>query len=104
MSLEGCLIVLEEPADARLDAIAELRFSVKQLPFRVRAQIKVLRTHTTIGFQFLQISRRGRGQLLELIEELAEETMQQLPGSKYRDGGCGVEVRALRSARAEPFR
>jgi hypothetical protein len=91
--------VLEEPMVLHADTVVELSFSVKQLPFRVRAQVKVKRSETTIGFQFLEISRRARGQLGELIEELGEKRMQQMPGSKYQTGGSGVEVRSLRSAR-----
>jgi c-di-GMP-binding flagellar brake protein YcgR len=99
LSVEGCLVVLEEPMVLHADTVVELSFSVKQLPFRVRAQVKVKRSETTIGFQFLEISRRARGQLGELIEELGEKRMQQMPGSKYQTGGSGVEVRSLRSAR-----
>jgi c-di-GMP-binding flagellar brake protein YcgR len=101
LSLEGCLIALEAPIEVKPDAVVELSFSVKQLPFRVRAQVKVVRSHTTLGFQFLQINRRGRSHQLELMEELSEETMQQMPGSKFRPGGSGVEVRAPRSTRLE---
>jgi c-di-GMP-binding flagellar brake protein YcgR len=101
LSLEGCLVVLQKPMALREDAVVEINFSVKQLPFRVRAQVKVRRSQTTVGFQFLKISLRGRRQLGELIEELGEKQMQQMPGSKHQTGGSGIEVRPLRSAREQ---
>jgi c-di-GMP-binding flagellar brake protein YcgR len=90
LSLEGCLLVLEEPAGLQEGAVVELSFSARQLPFRVVAQVKVKRNTITIGFQFLKISRRGTCQLGELIQELSDERLQKMPGSRHRAGGSGI--------------
>jgi c-di-GMP-binding flagellar brake protein YcgR len=110
LSLEGCLLVLEEPAGLQEGAVVELSFSARQLPFRVVAQVKVKRNTITIGFQFLKISRRGTcqlGELIrasfatarhstpgcqlgELIQELSDERLQKMPGSRHRAGGSGI--------------
>jgi hypothetical protein len=52
--------------------MVELTFEVNRLPFRVRAQVKAIRSDKMIGFQFLQVSRRTQWQLEELIQELAD--------------------------------
>ena len=98
LSLEGCLIALEESAGLKVDAVVELSFSVRQLPFRVRAQVKVMRSPLLIGFHFLMISGRASGQMGELIEELSDERLQQMPGSRHQSGGSGIEVRPLRAS------
>ena len=72
LSLAGCLMVLQQPRPLPLDMMVELTFEVNRLPFRVRAQVKAVRSDKMIGFQFLQLSRRTQWQLEELIEELAE--------------------------------
>ena len=72
LSLEGCLVELEEPKELVLETILELTFTVNQLPFRVRGEVRSTRTPTTIGFQFPQLSERSRRQLQELVDELAE--------------------------------
>lgn len=72
LSLEGCLAVLETPQVMHKDALVEIVFSVNQLPFRVRGQIKAVRSSTEVGFLFPALSKRARVRLGDLIEELRE--------------------------------
>jgi hypothetical protein len=72
LSLEGCLVLLEKPRRLTMDALVELAFNVNQLPFRVRGQVKAVRSSTKVGFQFHQVSRRMSLQLQDLIDELKQ--------------------------------
>ncbi len=80
LSLEGCLLILQEPAANRLDTpeeiaqdqLVEILFSVNQLPFRVRGQVKVIRPNRELGLLFPALGRRTRTRLEDLIEELRE--------------------------------
>ena len=76
LSVEGCLMVLQQPPSIPQDSMVELTFNVNWLPFRVRAIAKVIRSATTIGFQFDRVSTRTQWHLEELIEELAEPRPQ----------------------------
>ncbi len=72
LSVEGCLLVAERPVDLFKEALVELAFTVNQLPFRVRAQVKAVRSETEYGFQFVLLSDRSKRRLEELMEELRE--------------------------------
>jgi hypothetical protein len=72
LSVEGCLMKLQQPPSIPMDLMVELTFNVNRLPFRVRALVKVIRSATMIGFQFHQVSKRTQMHLEDLIEELAE--------------------------------
>ena len=75
LSQSGCLMVLRQPIpELLLDQVIELLFEVKGLPFRLRARAKSFCPHHTVGFEFLDVSARKRGQLEDLIEELARES------------------------------
>jgi len=75
LSQSGCLMVLRQPIpELSLDQVIELLFEVKGLPFRLRARAKSFCPHHTVGFEFLDVSARKRGQLEDLIEELARES------------------------------
>jgi hypothetical protein len=82
LSVEGCLIKLQNPRSFNKEDLVELAFSVKQLPFRVRGQVKAIRSDTTIGFQFPALSQRVRRQLEDLVEELGEERLKHLAAFK----------------------
>jgi c-di-GMP-binding flagellar brake protein YcgR len=84
LSLEGCLMVLQKPHPFPLDMTVELTFEVNRLPFRVRAQVRAVRSDKMIGFQFLQVSRRTQWQLEELIAELAAPIPPRPAVSKTR--------------------
>jgi hypothetical protein len=57
--------------------LVELTFEINHLPFRVRGQVKAIRTDTTIGFQFPLLSERVRNQLEDLMKELMATIMKQ---------------------------
>jgi hypothetical protein len=62
--------------------LVELTFEINHLPFRVRGQVKALRTDTTIGFQFPLLSERVRNQLEDLMKELMENIMRRQAARK----------------------
>jgi hypothetical protein len=63
---------LKGPLDLAMDEIVELIFNVNQMPFRVRATVRALRSKGQVGFEFIQLSERTRRHLCELIGELIE--------------------------------
>jgi len=80
LSLGGCLVALHTPLDLLMDEIVELIFCVNQMPFRVRAKVRSIRSETLMGFQFLHLSNRVRLRLEDLIKELIEHL------AKLQDG------------------
>jgi hypothetical protein len=72
LSVGGCLMELQEPLDLSVDQIVELIFTVNQLPFRVRGNVRAVRSTVLVGFQFLHVSERTLWQLNELIGELID--------------------------------
>ena len=63
-------MVLQKPQILEQDALVELTFHINHLPFRVRGQVKAVRSDTRIGFEFPQLSKRVRTQLEDLVDEL----------------------------------
>ena len=82
LSARGCLIHLRRPQRLSRDMLVELTFEINHLPFRVRGQVKALRTDTTIGFQFPLLSERVRNQLEDLMKELMENIMRRQAARK----------------------
>jgi hypothetical protein len=76
LSVEGCLLSFLVPHTMLLDSYAELTFQVNQLPFRVRGQVKSIRSEDTVSFHFPTLSLRVRGQLEDLVEELIEDHLK----------------------------
>lgn len=72
LSVEGGLVRLCDPHAIEPGGIIEVAFSVNQLPFRVRAEVKVVRSPTEIGIHFVHVNERVRQHLDDLIEELGE--------------------------------
>jgi c-di-GMP-binding flagellar brake protein YcgR len=70
LSVGGCRVVLRQPRDLPTDTQVELTFSVHHLPFRVRGQVKAIRSDSTIGLQFPVLSERVQKQLDDLMKEL----------------------------------
>ncbi|MGO9435747.1 MAG: PilZ domain-containing protein [Terracidiphilus sp.] len=70
LSEGGCLMELSKPVNLELGEKVELSFEVHHMPFRVLGHARALRSETLIGFQFCEISERGKRQLQDLIEEL----------------------------------
>lgn len=76
LSVGGCLMELKAPLDLAVSEIVELIFNINQMPFRVRAKVRALRSKGLVGFQFLQLSERTRRYLHELIGELIESLIK----------------------------
>ena len=76
LSVEGCLLVLLTAETLSNGAVVELVFNINQLPFRVRAQVKVVRSPTEFGVHFILMSDRSRRRLADLMQELAEDLGQ----------------------------
>lgn len=70
LSVGGCRVVLRQPQSLPEDTQVELTFSVHHLPFRVRGQVKAIRSDSTIGFQFPVLSERVQKQIDDLMMEL----------------------------------
>ncbi len=91
LSLEGCLLILQapdqqpwmEPLTVAPDQFVEILFSVNQLPFRVRGQVKVIRPNQELGLQFPALGHRTRTRLEDLIEEL-RESCRRIGGIEVR--------------------
>ncbi len=70
LSVGGCLILFQEPQHLLPGSKVEMRFEINHLPFRMKGQVRVLRSATKIGFSFCQIGERVQAQLEDLVEEL----------------------------------
>ena len=73
LSLGGGLIVLQQPRDTDHGENIEVAFTVNRLPFRVRAQVRAVRSDRVFGVLFV-LSERVKGHLQDLIEELAAKS------------------------------
>jgi hypothetical protein len=87
LSVEGCRLRTIAALDLPVGKLLEISFSVNQLPFRVRARCRVLRSADVTGFQFVDLSRRAAGQLEELVKELFDDKLKETRGSKGSGGG-----------------
>lgn len=72
LSDAGCRLMVQQPHGAEVGDTVEIAFEVNQLPFRVRAEIKVVVSRVTIGVEFLGLSRRSSQRIQDLVDELAE--------------------------------
>ena len=109
LSIGGCLMESERSLGLEIDEIVELIFCVNQMPFRVRGQVRAIRSKTLVGFQFPQLSDRVRRQLEdlvgELIEHLAKLHKESLAKSSNRDDAKPIHnPAALVSRGAVPSR
>lgn len=50
----------------------EISFCVRQLPVRVLGSVRQTPSDKVVGVEFTMLTERGKRQLLELIEELAQ--------------------------------
>jgi hypothetical protein len=85
LSLGGCLVQLVENHSFRRTEEVEMTFCVRQLPVRVRASVRQVYPDHHVGVEFTMLSERGKRQLKELIEELAEilrNQMESLAGTE----------------------
>ena len=72
LSLDGCLMLLDETRGFRPGEALEMTFCVRQLPVRVQGSVRQVHAGRAVGVEFSMISERGKRQLLELIGELRE--------------------------------
>ena len=59
-----------------------MTFCVRQLPVRVQGSVRQVHSDQAIGVEFTMLSQRGKRQLQELIEELAEILRDQVESLK----------------------
>ena len=75
LSLSGGLIIHERPRLIPDGTNLELAFTVNSLVFRVRAQVRTVRSPVAFGLGFENIHQRVRLHLQDLIEELAADNL-----------------------------
>jgi hypothetical protein len=80
LSLGGCRIQMADRHGFRQGEKVEITFIVRQLPLRVQASIRQLHPGNGVGVVFTLLSERGKRQLLDLIDELAELLRDQVDG------------------------
>jgi c-di-GMP-binding flagellar brake protein YcgR len=78
LSAGGCLMVLHKPQRLAQDAAVELEFKVNDLPFRVKGQVKAVRSEAKVGFQFLQLNTKVQRQLEDLIDDLIKHVVKRI--------------------------
>jgi hypothetical protein len=74
LSLTGCLMRLSCLRPIRLKAQAEVSFHVEGLPFRLAGVTEAMHDKRTLEIRFLQMSRRSRDDLNQVITELIERS------------------------------
>lgn len=72
LSLSGCLLDLGKGHSFIRAEAVEMTFTVRQLPVRVQGAIGAHHGETAVGVEFTLLTERGKLQLLQLIQELAE--------------------------------
>jgi len=73
----------------------ELIFDVNHLPFRVRGQVKAIRSGRKIGFEFPPMRERAQRDLRDLIEELKEN-------ASTHSAGLAPHVYSVIGSRVDP--
>jgi hypothetical protein len=82
LSAGGCMMVLQEPRSLPQDTMVELTFQINSLPFRVRGQVKEIRSDTRIGFEFPLLNKKVRRQLEDLVNELIDNIVKRFAQRK----------------------
>jgi hypothetical protein len=77
LSLSGCRLHLAICQFFRKAEAVEISFCVRQLPVRVLGSVRQVPSGQVVGVEFTMLSERGKRQLLELIDELAEISRDQ---------------------------
>jgi len=72
LSLGGCRLSTDERFNVGIFVRVEAEFYLHGMPFRVAGVIQTILDKNTIGIRFLDMSERRRGQLTELMAEMAE--------------------------------
>jgi len=80
--LEGCRVRTEQPFTKSVDARVEVCFQMLGLPFQLAGTTRQIVDAHTVEIQFLEISRRKREELAQVIEELQELKARKQAASK----------------------
>ena len=78
LSLGGCRILIGDRHNFREGENVEMTFCVRQLPLRVQASVRQAHAGNAVCVAFTLLTERGKGQLLALIDELAEILRDQV--------------------------
>jgi c-di-GMP-binding flagellar brake protein YcgR len=72
LSLSGCRIRTDERFPVGIYTRVETEFRLEGLPFRLGGVVQVIHDKHTVGIRFLDMSRRKREQVEQLIEDIRE--------------------------------
>jgi len=67
LSAEGCHLVFDTPQSIERDTEMLMTFEVENFPFGVRAQAKSIRSDTSVGMYFPDLTEQGRADLEGLV-------------------------------------
>jgi hypothetical protein len=76
------MMVLQEPQSLPQDTMVELTFQINSLPFRMRGQVKEIRSDNRIGFEFPLLNKKVRRQLEDLVNELIDNIVKRFAQRK----------------------
>jgi hypothetical protein len=79
LSAEGCHLVFDTPQRIERDTEMLMTFEVENFPFGVRAQAKSIRSDTSVGMYFPDLTEQGRADLQGLIGLMAQFSPQSSP-------------------------
>ena len=77
VSAGGCLMRLQCPPTLRQGAIVDLAFQIKDLPIKVRGQVRAIQSETKIGFEFHFVNEKVRRELETLVQELLRSIVRR---------------------------
>jgi hypothetical protein len=76
LSAEGCLLMFDNPQSIRRGAEMLMSFEVENIPFGVLAQAKSIRSDTSVGVYFPEMTEGGSANLKSLVGLVAQFTPQ----------------------------
>jgi hypothetical protein len=76
LSLHGCHIRMQGRFTLGIFVRVEMEFDLRGMRFRLSGVTQSIHDVYSVGIRFLAVSERARGQLMELIQELAESATQ----------------------------
>jgi hypothetical protein len=79
LSVEGCHLLFDSPQSIQRDEEVLMTFEVGNVPFDVRARAKSIRSDTSVGVYFTELTENGRADLESLLGMMAEG--ERLPGA-----------------------
>jgi hypothetical protein len=79
LSTSGCRICTDERFPVGIYTRVETEFQLEGLPFRLGGVIQAIHDRQTVGIRFLDLSERKRQQVADLIDEIAQLRVAQIP-------------------------